>query len=380
MVLLSMIRPLWFLLGINPLVTLFCVLTVWVIQQTYWEDQWLIQTFGFWLILTILGFFITNKIISFYVFFEIALVPTVILVLFYGYQPEKLQSSLYLLVYTVTARLPLLVLFLMSPPFFLSFESTTSSWFAICISLAFIVKTPLYLVHVWLPKAHVEAPVAGSMVLAGILLKIGRYGLIVFIPLVLNDFLLLYLVLSILGSIYCSLICLRIWDTKGLIAYSSVVHIGVVTIGIIRGYELGYFCALIMIVAHGFTSTMLFGLVFDIYIWRHSRVINTNKGILSLPILSFLTFVLLAINFGMPPSINLWSEIFIFISILSFSLVIIPFLLVAALLGFLYNIFLYISLSQQKESFSLNDEPVVPWPFLNSIASSLFFILYLSGF
>jgi len=80
---------------------------------------------------------------------------------------------------------------------------------------------------------------------------------------------------------------------------------GVVTCGIVRGYELGYICAVIMIVAHGFTSTILFGLVFDIYVWSHSRVVNNNKGILSLPLLSFFIFLLLAINFGVPPSINL---------------------------------------------------------------------------
>ena len=337
------------------------------------------QIFAFWLGYSILSFFLTSKTISFYIFFEIALIPTVLLVLFYGYQPEKLQSSMYLLVYTVTASLPLLVLFLIRPIFFSSFVLTSSSWFTICISLAFIVKTPLYLVHVWLPKAHVEAPVAGSIVLAGILLKIGSYGLIVFMPFVFNNFLLIYLSLSVLGSIYCSLICLRIWDTKGLIAYSRVVHMGVVSIGIIRGYELGYFCALIIVVAHGFTSTILFALAFDVYVWSHTRVINTNKGVLGLPVLAFIIFILLAINFGVPPTINLWREIFLFARILNFSLFTIPFLLIAALVGFLYNVFLYVSLSQQKESYNRRED-VVAFPFINSAICSFLFIAYLSGF
>ena len=230
-----------------------------------------------------------------------------------------------------------------------------------------------------MPKAHVEAPVAGSIVLAGILLKIGSYGLIVFMPFVFNNFLLIYLSLSVLGSIYCSLICLRIWDTKGLIAYSRVVHMGVVSIGIIRGYELGYFCALIIVVAHGFTSTILFALAFDVYVWSHTRVINTNKGVLGLPVLAFIIFILLAINFGVPPTINLWREIFLFARILNFSLFTIPFLLIAALVGFLYNVFLYVSLSLQKESYN-RSEDVVAFPFINSAICSFLFIAYLSGF
>merc|ERR1712090_111143 len=154
--------------------------------------------------------------------------------------------------------------------------------------------------------------------------------------------------MGVLGSIYCSLICLRIWDTKGLIAY-------------------------------WFTSTILFALAFDVYVWSHTRVINTNKGVLGLPVLAFIIFILLAINFGVPPTINLWREIFLFVRILNFSLFTIPFLLIAALVGFLYNVFLYVSLSQQKESYN-RSEDVVAFPFINSAICSFLFIGYLSGF
>ena len=102
-----------------------------------------------------------------------------------------------------------------------------------------MVKTPLYLVHLWLPKAHVEAPVAGSMALAGVLLKLGSYGAIVFCPFLRRDVMAFYILISAVGSVYCSLICLVNHDMKGLIAYSSIVHIGVVAMGLMRNREMG---------------------------------------------------------------------------------------------------------------------------------------------
>merc|ERR1719348_754015 len=149
-----------------------------------------------------------------------------------------------------------------------------------------------YLVHVWLPKAHVEAPVAGSMVLAGILLKLGRYGLLLFCPHLGRSILYLYLRLRVWGSIFCSLVCIRQADLKGLIAYSSVVHIGVVTVGVVRGLEIGYSCALLMVIAHGICSPMLFALAYLVYSSSHRRVINNNKGRLATPILAFFLFLL----------------------------------------------------------------------------------------
>lgn len=150
-----------------------------------------------------------------------------------------------------------------------------------------------------------EAPLAGSIVLAGVLLKLGSYGLINFCPLLRNQILIVYVYLSILGSIYCSLLCLRNYDIKRLIAYRSVVHMGVVTVGIVRGYEIGYKRAIMMVIGHGVCSPFLFALAYCLYISRHTRVITRNKGSIRLPVLTFFGFVLLAINIGVPPSINL---------------------------------------------------------------------------
>ena len=157
------------------------------------------------------AFFCCRRSLSFYILFELSLLPTLAMVLLYGYQPEKLRAGGHLLLYTALRSLPLLVLLISLPPYFTAWRGVMvpGGVAAIALTIAFIVKRPIYGVHLWLPKAHVEAPVVGSMALAGILLKLGSFGLFLVLPHATRSAFVLYFLLRVWGSVACGALCLR---------------------------------------------------------------------------------------------------------------------------------------------------------------------------
>ena len=287
----------------------------------------------------------TKSLLLFYIFFEASVIPITLILFIYGYQPEKLQATLYLILYTITRSLPLLIYIIIW-----HFQLMSSSFQSIPITLAFIVKTPLYLIHTWLPKAHVEAPVGGSMLLAGVLLKLGSYGLLIFVPYIkINNILLLYLTLRIFGSFVCALICMRQGDMKLLIAYSSVVHMGVVTLGFIRGSESGYLSGILMVLAHGLCSPFLFSFANSIYQNSHSRLLLNNSC--PWPLQSFTLMGLVTLNMGIPPCLGLWSEVYLARRILSLFNSCWMLLFIVFFFSVLYNLYIYTSCIQSKYSY-----------------------------
>jgi len=300
-------------------------------------------------------FFSIGRWILFYFFFEISLIPTLWLILKWGYQPERLQAGVFMIIYTAGASLPLLLslLFIYGVAGRDSFILRTltdrgswfSRWFLIPILLAFLVKLPIYGFHVWLPKAHVEAPLAGSMVLAGVLLKLGGFGLIRVIRVVkatIREGLLLVITFSVWGGLLSSLISMVQRDIKSIIAYSSVGHISLVVIRLISCYPIAKIAAVCIIFAHGVCSPCMFALAASTYDWSQSRRVVINKNVLRIfPNFSFFWFSFIIANIGCPPSINFFSEVIIFRRIKEMRLIfIIP-------LGFLceftcvYCVFLY---------------------------------------
>lgn len=182
--------------------------------------------------------------------------------------------------------------------------------------LAFLVKRPLYGVHLWLPKAHVEAPVCGRIALAGILLKLGSYGLCVVLPACGGPVVTLLLLLRAWGSVVCGAVSLRQPDLKRLVAYSSVVHMGAVGVGLSLGSELGRGGALLIVVGHGVCSPALFRYVYYIYQFTHSRLLCRCRGGRSAPLILAVLAVLVIVNMGVPPFLNLWREVCVFSALL----------------------------------------------------------------
>nr|YP_010489401.1 NADH dehydrogenase subunit 4 [Cuneopsis rufescens]UWM10815.1 NADH dehydrogenase subunit 4 [Cuneopsis rufescens] len=296
--------------------------------------------------------FSVGSLLNFYIMFEFSLIPILLIILGWGYQPERLQAGKYMLLYTVSASLPLLVLIILvlikSGSVFWGWKFLGFEWgwlVTFCASLAFLVKLPIYGFHLWLPKAHVEAPVAGSMILAGVLLKLGGYGLIrFFYMLSLFSSLTISVIfcLSLTGGVVASMVCFSQNDVKALVAYSSVGHMSLVLGGIYSNTDWGWLGCLLMMIAHGLCSSGLFFLASETYKCYGTRSLFLVKGGLVLvPGIALCWFLVCAINMAAPPSLNLWGELMLGISVLSYSMVFAFFTGAMTFLSGLYSWYLY---------------------------------------
>jgi len=303
--------------------------------------------------------------LSFYIRFEASLIPTLILILGWGYQPERIQAGVYFLFYTIFASLPLLVSIL-----FVYFNrggvcislytvATEVSlinyiWYLITI-FAFVVKLPIFIVHLWLPKAHVEAPVAGSIILAGVLLKLGGYGLVRVLPIFSyfnKNLSWVWIRVSVVGGVIVSIICMRQVDIKALIAYSSVAHIGLVLCGLVVFGWWGLNGAVIVIIGHGLCSSGLFCLANIVYERIRRRRLLISKGLLNfIPRIGLWWFLLRAGNMAAPPTLNLLGEVSLILRVVAWSKIRIISIAFLSFFRAAYTLYMY-SLSQHGKFFS----------------------------
>ena len=348
------IKKLFFLEGILRGLILWLILTTFLtVHQELTQIGNLLIPLVLTLTLITLVFFNLNNLIYFYIFFELSIVPIFIIILIWGYQRERFFASLSIFLYTFSASLPLLfsLMFLTQRGigttlnFILTnliITPSTNFILTLTLILAFLVKTPIYLTHIWLPKAHVEAPVFGSMILAAILLKIGTFGLSLFnCGCFRTSFFWLILGLRTWSTSLIAAFCLKVIDIKVLVAYSSVSHIGFLIGLIYLNQQISLLRAIIIILTHGFTSSALFFRAHIIYNASNSRNTLFNKGVLHPHTYYLLWATILMSNIRAPPTTNFVAELLGVFALLTrnllFSVLIISFIFFTA--TYTYSLF-----------------------------------------
>src|SRR5881397_1948286 len=291
-----------------------------------------------------LGVFISLDFFLFYVFWEVMLVPMYFIIGVWG-GPRKLYAAIKFFLYTlfgsVLLLLGILALYFIYPSLavqhpevasrfgtgstfdVLAFQAVASYlpfsyqyWIFLAFFVGFAIKVPMFPFHTWLPDAHVEAPTAGSVILAGVLLKMGTYGFVRFslpmLPWATMHFLKPMLILSLIGIIYGALVAMMQKDMKSLVAYSSVSHLGFVMLGVFAATPVALQGAVLQMVNHGISTGALFLIVGVIYERRHSRLITEYGGLSQvMPVYATVFLIMTLSSIGMPGLNGFIGELFI---------------------------------------------------------------------
>jgi len=337
---------------LSTLLTPICVLASWETIQKHVKEYMIaflvLETF-------MVGMFSALDFVLFYLFFEGVLIPMFFIIGVWGGKRRiyaAFKFFLYTLAGSVLMLLAILTIYFYAGTFDIPTLMTTripvelQYWLWLAFFASFAVKVPMWPVHTWLPDAHVEAPTAGSVILAGVLLKMGAYGFLRFsLPLLPEAsvyFTPLIYTLSIIAIIYTSLVALAQEDMKKLIAYSSVAHMGFVTIGIFAGNLQSVEGAILVMLSHGFVSAALFLCVGVVYDRMHSREIATYGGLVHrMPVYAFVFMVFMMASVGLPGTSGFVGEFLVLLGVFQVNTWVAFLAAIGVILGAAYMLWLY---------------------------------------
>nr|YP_009679959.1 NADH dehydrogenase subunit 4 [Gordionus alpestris]QDH52417.1 NADH dehydrogenase subunit 4 [Gordionus alpestris] len=327
-----------------------------------------------------------NKILWFFIFFEMSLIPIMMMIWGWGSGTMKVKAAAFLLLYTSVASTPLLLLLLslnlnlkLSSWSELGMSDNLSGWGSgtmILIILAFLVKLPIYIFHLWLPKAHVEASTSGSMLLAGSLLKLGVFGLSRMLLILMGTPLVMWILMSTLlwGMIMSSIGMSFSNDGKIMIAYSSVSHMTFLAISMLLMSFISLDGSISMSMSHGFISPSMFLIFYLMYNKMSTRNMILVKSQMNMKSLytTLILFMILMFNIGCPPSFNLFPEIIIIYNLMNFSYFFMYPIILNTVILILISSFIFTRISMGVKKVDVSSS------FLQSSLTPLFIFLFMS--
>ncbi len=341
-----------FLIVLSAFLTPVCILCSWDSVKVRVKEYMI----AFLVMETLMiGVFCALDFVLFYLFFEAMLIPMFLIIGVWG-GPRRIYSAFKFFLYTLVGSVLLLIALLVmyfetgttNIPDLMNagFDADLQRWLWIAMFASFAVKVPMWPVHTWLPDAHVEAPTAGSVILAGVLLKMGAYGYLRFSLPMLPDasayFAPFIFVLSIIAIIYTSLVALMQEDMKKLIAYSSVAHMGFVTAGIFTMNQQGLEGGIFQMLSHGVVSAALFLCVGVVYDRMHTRLIDRYGGLVNrMPKYAFIFMVFMLASVGLPGTSGFIGEFLILVGTFEANTWVALFATTGIILGATYMLWLY---------------------------------------